>query len=131
MDSALLDTSAKCGKDFVGRFYDYIDNSRTKLQELYNADAQLVWCGNSIQGPAMQQFYTVLPQTKHTLEVLEVQPSAAIEGRLLLMIVAKGLVALGSDVPKPFTQNFLMTQSADQSWMIQSDCFRLIADKAA
>eukprot|EP00040_Diaphanoeca_grandis_P020197 m.107429 g.107429 ORF g.107429 m.107429 type:complete len:131 (-) comp27796_c1_seq1:173-565(-) len=125
MDDSVIEKATSCGKDFVGRFYDYIDNNRTKLQELYNADAQIVWCGNAMQAKALAQFYTVLPLTKHSTEALEVQPSYAIDGTILLMVVVKGIVSFGSDNPKPFSQNFLMVQQPDQSWMIQCDCFRL------
>eukprot|EP00041_Stephanoeca_diplocostata_P012542 m.210070 g.210070 ORF g.210070 m.210070 type:complete len:137 (+) comp18998_c2_seq1:239-649(+) len=131
VEKKISDVSVQA-KDFIGRFYNHLDASRVRLDALYSANPTLVWNGNKIQGAAgMIQFLKAMPQSKHTIDAMEAQPTAAVPGVTVLLLTTKGSVEYGSDSPRPFSHSFVLlpdakpTAKGQQQWVIQNECFRL------
>jgi hypothetical protein len=73
----------------------------------------------------LQQFLVALPKSKHTVDVVEVQPSAAVDGVEILLLNAKGSVTYGSDAAVAFSESMVLIPSETGGWVIQNECYRL------
>eukprot|EP00038_Savillea_parva_P002620 m.115977 g.115977 ORF g.115977 m.115977 type:complete len:116 (+) comp10898_c1_seq1:134-481(+) len=97
-----------------------------RLHGLYSAAPSLTWSGNAIEGLGnLEQFLAALPPSKHTVDVVEVQPSAAVAGVDILLLCCKGSVTYGSDAAVAFSDSMVLIPSETGGWLIQNECYRL------
>jgi len=123
----IIDEACRTAKAFIDRFYDKVDSKRPTLAKIYLDAATLSWNGNRIDGPEdIQKFYQEkLPPSSHQIYSYDAQPvmDEFVGGQKTVVVHVGGSVKYGTERPRPFQQNFLLTASGD-FWKVATDVFR-------
>eukprot|EP00051_Salpingoeca_urceolata_P003064 m.54929 g.54929 ORF g.54929 m.54929 type:complete len:138 (+) comp12493_c0_seq2:305-718(+) len=130
---AIIAQACDAGETFAKLYYETFDTKRPMVHQLvashYAPDAVLVWNGNPLNGAEpIANFFGGLPPTKHTIEVLDVQPCPLLGHPmpLPLLVTVKGLVKYGKSPSKSFSQTFMLKPPAPGAgtYVVANDCFR-------
>ena len=143
-----MDMAIKTGEQFSERYYKILDQERHKINTMYHENAVLAWNGNPVEGIGSIKSFMMekLPKTNTFLNSLDAQPvhDSAVQGKTTVLVVVSvlctsstflrliencntyqvsGTMKFGSTAPKPFQQNFMLTDQ-DQKWKVVTDTYR-------
>jgi len=122
-----MDMAIKTGEQFSERYYKILDQERHKINTMYHQDAVLAWNGNPVEGIGNIKSFMMekLPKSNTFLNSLDAQPvhDSAVQGKTTVLVVVSGTMKFGATAPKPFQQNFMLTDE-NQKWKVVTDTYR-------
>eukprot|EP00793_Prasinoderma_coloniale_P001141 PRCOL_00006132-RA len=113
---------------FVNHYYNTFDTNRAGLASLYQDTSMLTFEGQQFQGATsiVEKLQSLaFDACKHTVTTRDAQP--VMTGQTMSIIVfVSGTIALPNEErPLKFSQVFHLCQTAQQSWFVYNDMFRL------
>lgn len=118
-------------KAFVEHYYATFDGDRINLAALYRNESMLTMEGTQhgtdaaggVEG--IMERLAGLPQVKHDIATLDVQPVAP-DGKAVLVFVTGKMLIEGSDNPLLFAQTFVLVKvdGTDGEYYVHNDVFR-------
>ncbi|KAL5578937.1 hypothetical protein UlMin_011379 [Ulmus minor] len=114
------------GRVFVNHYYNLFDTDRTSLSSLYQPTSLLTFEGQKIEGVAnITCKLNQLPfdQCKHVISTIDSQPSSFSNG--VVVFVSGSLQLPGEEHSLRFSQMFHLVPTAQGSFVVQNDIFRL------
>ena len=122
-----MDMAIKTGEAFSERYYKILDQERHKINTMYHENAVLAWNGNPVEGVGNIKTFMMekLPKSNTYLNSLDAQPvhDSAVQGKTTVLVVVSGTMKFGTTAPKPFQQNFMITDQ-DSKWKVVTDTYR-------
>jgi hypothetical protein len=115
-------------ENFGKSYYQWLDTRRAQMGKLYLSRSVILYNGNRIQQPDIQNFFTNLPESKHTIHTLNAQPISPSTSQIILQI--SGVVESKEDDEK--TENLflqtLLLEHIEQAgkWKIICDTMRIL-----
>jgi len=113
------------GPAFVTHYYQQFDTNRPALQSLYQDSSMLTFEKEQFMGmqAIMTKLTTLAFQTvQHQVTTIDCQPTL---GNAISVFVTGKLVVDGSPNALMFAQTFVLGPTAEGSWYIHNDMFRL------
>nr|GLL23998.1 nuclear transport factor 2 [Ipomoea trifida] len=114
------------GRSFVDHYYHLFDNDRPSLGSLYQPTSMLTFEGQKLQGGEdICAKLNALPfgQCRHVVSTVDSQPSSLDGG--IIIFVSGSLLLPGEEHPLRFSQMFHLIPTAEGSFFVQNDVFRL------
>ncbi|XP_021887387.1 nuclear transport factor 2 [Carica papaya] len=115
------------GKVFVDHYYHLFDNDRASLCSLYQPTSMLTFEGHKVLGvDNISAKLNQLPfdQCRHSITTIDSQPSSSSAGGIVVF-VSGNLQLPGEEHLLRFSQMFHLIPTAQGSFFVQNDIFRL------
>ncbi|KAK4258960.1 hypothetical protein QN277_005349 [Acacia crassicarpa] len=122
------DTAEMVGRAFVDHYYHLFDNDRASLSSLYRDTSMLTFEGQKFAGSTeISSKLTQLPldQCRHVISTVDSQPSSPTGGGGIVVFVSGSLQLAGEEHHLRFSQMFHLIPTAEGSFYVQNDMFRL------
>lgn len=100
------------GRKFIDSYYQTLDFSRDNLHNFYrNKQSTIIWNGQKVEYNLLQSFFTKIPQSRHTMKSLNIQPIILnkLSNYPTILISVNGTVSYLGSNSIPFTHIFTIT----------------------
>ncbi|KAH7820772.1 putative Nuclear transport factor 2 (NTF2) domain [Monocercomonoides exilis] len=118
MAAANVQTTAQ---QFIVHYFDCLDNKKPQLSSLYNDASIMNWESEVFVGKNILGKLGGFPQTKHSIQAVDVQPSA--QPNAIHIVVVGQLFSIGQSVGLPFVESFFLVPSGT-SYIISNQFLR-------
>eukprot|EP00730_Choanoeca_flexa_P010556 TRINITY_DN18617_c0_g1_i1.p1 TRINITY_DN18617_c0_g1~~TRINITY_DN18617_c0_g1_i1.p1 ORF type:complete len:127 (+),score=19.30 TRINITY_DN18617_c0_g1_i1:195-575(+) len=115
---------AAIGNAFVQHYYELFMGDRSQLLQLYQDDSLMSFEGAQVQGlEGIGEKLSQLSFQSVTFQFTEIDCQPRADGGIVVFVL--GQIQTDEDPIKGFSQTFVLAPTAEGSWYIQNDIFRL------
>eukprot|EP01083_Nonionella_stella_P271718 920942_1 len=102
---------------FVDVYYKMNDYQRNQISNFYRSTSTIKWNGKAINHNVLQQFYTSIPPSHHTLFSVNAQPIPVLpmSSTPSILITVNGKVSYLGSKPILFSQTFIIGSEVVQN----------------
>ena len=99
------------GKSFINSYYQIMDFNRENISQFYRNKSKIQWNGQNIDLKLLESFFTKIPQSRHTIKSLNIQPilPKQLNKQPTILITVNGIVSYLGSESIPFSHTLIIT----------------------